>query len=140
MGINVFVRLPNLLFLSVIIIIIAYKIWCGSEIKSLAKIVGLFLIGIFSALFIDVSVMISFMGFENVTNSFLGYISLALGQVNPSVENFLEIEEKSGHSLIAEIKTIGFQVFMAIKTFSIYLFPLMLIMEIINLLFIKCKK
>lgn len=131
-GMNVFVRLPNLLFLSMFLCILLYCYWSKYNFKSTVKMTGYYIGGVIVAFVVVGGLMFTVLGIETVVDSFMGYVRLAFGQVEAGVDNFLGIEEKSGHSLLAEIKTIGYQVVMALTSTLLYIIPILVFSVIIN--------
>lgn len=125
--INVFFRLPNLLYLSMILGIFWYGFCRKQEKKVLWKNVGMFFGGAVGGGIVTLVALFVTMGFEKAIQSLLSYVGLALGQSGVAVENFLGIQEQSGHSLLAEIKTIGGQGIQAIVVFVCFFVLLLLL-------------
>lgn len=139
--INVFFRLPNLLYLSMILGVLWYGWCCKQEKRTIWKNVGLFFGGVIGGGFFTLLIMFFTLGFEKAIQSFLNYVGLALGQSGATVENFLGIQEQSGHSLLAEIKTIGSQGIQAIIVFVCFFGVLLLFSAGIKALVARrCKK
>lgn len=125
--VNVFFRLPNLLYLSMILGILWYGWCCKQEKRTIWKNTGMFFGGVIVGGIFTVLIMFFTLGFEKAIQSFLNYVGLALGQSGATVENFLGIQEQSGHSLWAEIKTIGRQGVQAIIVFVCFFVVLLLL-------------
>ena len=115
--INVFCRLPNLLYLSMILGILWYGWCCKQEKKVVWKNTGAFFGGAVVGGIITLIMLFLTMGFEKVIQSLFNYINLALGKSGASIENFLGIQEQSNHSILAEVKNIGWQGIQAIIVF-----------------------
>lgn len=125
-GLNVFVRLPNILFLSMVLALFVYLLLTKKGIKCALKVTGWYIIGAATSLVVTIVVMIFLMGFDGVINSFMRYVRLALGQTTPGVENFLGIEEVGHHSVFANVRTVAIQLWKSIK-FLVILAPLTII-------------
>lgn len=138
-GINIFVRLPNLFYLSMLIGAIGYLIYSKRERKDIWRNILIYASGVISAVLLTFAVMTVFMGFSQAIDSFIKYVEVALGFSGADVENFLGIEEKSGHSLTAEIKMIGYQGIQAIFIFSVFFIPMLFISYIISLISKKIR-
>ena len=130
--INVFFRLPNLLYLSMILGILWYGWISGQEKKKIWKNAGLFLGGVVAGGFFTLLMMFIFMDFRQIINSFMDFVGMALGKSSSNVENFLGVYEQSGHSLWAEIKTIGSQGIQAIILFVCFFLIALVIAYLIS--------
>ena len=75
-----------------------------------------------------------FMGLDEVIESFMGYVGVALGQSGAQIENFLGVYEKSGHSPIAIIKTVGMHSIQSIIILTIFFVPMLIVGKLLNLL------
>lgn len=143
-AINIFFRLPNVLFCLMFVGIIVYLKLKKETGKNIAKTVFLYIGGAVLGVLSVLPVMIAIMGIDTIFESFMGFVNLALGKTTKKVENILGIQEKSGHSLIAELKTIIWQGIQALKTIILYLIPTVVlelgIYIFITKLGIKCKK
>lgn len=139
-GFNVFVRLPNVLFLSMALFIVFYGKWTDVDYKENLKRFGLYIGGAIASFVASLALMFLFLGPQSMLRSFMGYVRLAFGQVDSHVENVIGIEEKSGHSLLAEIKTIAHQGIDAILSVILYLLPILLICVLLALLVRKIRK
>lgn len=122
-AINIFFRLPNILFCSMFIGIIVYLKLKREIGKKIVKTVFLYIGGAVLGVLCVIPVMIAVMGVDRIFESFEGFVNLALGRTTDEVENILGIQEKSGHSLIAELKTIVRQGLNAFKIVILYLLP-----------------
>lgn len=118
-GLNVFVRLPNALFLSMVIAAVIYFMQSGEGVKKSLRRSFWYVSGAAAALVISILVMWIVMGADGVTDSFMSYVRMALGQKTPGVKNFLGIDEVSHHSLFANIYTVAVQVWKSIKSMVI---------------------
>ncbi|MBQ3417887.1 MAG: hypothetical protein IJH32_08630 [Ruminococcus sp.] len=124
-GINTFVRLPNGLFCVMFVGIIAYGFWTKQEKKRIFKGVFQYILGAIAGVLLILAVMILYMGINGVVDSFMEYVNLALGKSGSETVNFLEIEESSGHSLFAIVKTVGRQVVSSIRDMAIFGLPML---------------
>lgn len=131
-GINVFFRLPNVLLFSAFIAIIIYLAIVKEEKKNIIKTVLIYICGGALGMLCVIPVMIIIMGFDKAVDSFMGFVRLALGQVTNKTENILGIQERSGHSLTAEIKTVAYQTFAAAKAVCLYLLPAVIIEMVLH--------
>lgn len=122
-AINIFFRLPNILFCFMFIGIIVYLKLKKEIGKNIVKTVFLYIGGAVLGVLCVIPIMISIMGIDKIFKSFMGFVNLALGRTADKVENILGIQEKSGHSLIAELKTIVNQGLHAFKILIVYLLP-----------------
>lgn len=118
-GLNIFVRLPNVLFLSMVIALFIFLMQSGEGVKKTFKITAWYIVGAAVSLIVSLCIMIMVMGIDGVVNSFMGYVRLALGQTTPGVENFLGIDEVSHHSLFANVWTVAVQVWKSVKSMVI---------------------
>lgn len=143
-AINIFFRLPNVLFCLMFVGIIVYLKLKKETGKNIVKTVFLYIGGAVLGVLSVLPVMIAIMGIDTIFESFMGFVNLALGKTTKKIENILGIQEKSGHSLIAELKTIIWQGIQALKTIILYLIPTVVlelgIYIFITKLGIKCKK
>lgn len=132
MGLSVFVRLTNVLYFVMFIGIIWYGIYKKHETKKIISNCLWAIVGAVISLVITFALMSIFMGIEEVIDSFMGYVGVALGNSGTQVENFLGVYEKSGHSPIAIIKTVGLHGIQSIIIFGIFFVPMLLIGLLLN--------
>ena len=117
---------------------IIWYAYCEKQEKSTAlKNTMTYICGTISSLFVTLGVMTLFMGFRQMVNSIGRYGAVLIGRSGSSVQNFLGIEEKSGHSLAAEVKTIGWQGIQAIICFFGFFLIMLLIGYIFDRIFEK---
>ena len=126
-GINVFVRLPNILFCIMAIGIIVYGIWEKEDKKIIAKRVLIYICGAALGFASVLAVIILYMGLDKSIESFMGYVYLAIGKSQGSVENFLGVYEESGHSVFAIIKNVIKQCIFAVRDVVFYGLPMLLV-------------
>lgn len=126
-GVNTFVRLPNILFCIMIFGIIAYWVWTKNDRKTIVKQSINYFFGAVIGVIIVLICMIIYMGFDKVIESFMSYVNLLLGKSSVEIENFLGIEEVSGHSVMGIIKTLIVQTLKAVKDICIFGVPMLLI-------------
>ena len=124
-GINIFVRLPNFLFCVMFIGIIAYGVWTKREKKKNVKEVFQYILGAVSGALLILAIMIVYMGWNTVLDSFSGFVNLALGKTDSQVVNFLGVEETSGHSISAIIKNVGWQSLRAVRDMVLFGLPML---------------
>lgn len=139
-GVNVFVRLPNVLFCVMIVAIIFYGIWTKSDKKTIIKQSLYYFFGAVIGFVVVLISMTIYMGIENVVNSFMSFVNMALGKPTGSVENFLGIEETGGHSVFDSIKTIAVQGFFGLKDMCIYGAPMLIIAFVFTIIAKKCPQ
>ena len=136
-GINVFIRLPNALFCMMFVGVIAYGVWTKQEKKEIAIRTLQYILGAVLGAVLVLIVVIIFMGFDGVINSFMEYVNLALGRTSSQTVNTLGIEEASGHSVFAIIKTVGRQVIFAFRDMALFGVPMLMIAWLSSLLIKK---
>lgn len=140
-GINVFVRLPNVLFLAMALGIIYYGWIQKYTKKDVFKLVLYYALGVLIALLCIAPIICLVMGSEGLIESLMGYVRLALGQTQDTVENVLGIQEKSGHSLTAIIKTLCLQCAKTVVSVVVFVAPAVIIVQLANLILKRlCKK
>lgn len=142
-GINVSVRLPNILFCIIIVAVILYGVWAGEEKKVYIRKALLFFFGALCGYAIMLLLMIITMGFQTVLSDFGNYLGSFLGTGNQSVENFLGISEYDDHSILAVFRTVAIQVFQSLKISLIFGIPLLAIYLLLKYVFkdkLKNKK
>ncbi|MBQ8001818.1 MAG: hypothetical protein IJ297_00015, partial [Clostridia bacterium] len=132
MGLSVFVRLTNVLYFVMFVGIIWYGIYKKHDIKKIVNNCVMAVIGAIFALGVTFALMSLFMGFEEVIDSFMGYVGVALGNSGAQIENFLGVYEKSGHSPIAIIKTVGLHGIQSIIVFVLFFIPMLIIGQFIS--------
>lgn len=125
-GINVFVRLPNVLFGSMIFAIISYGVWNHYEAKKTTRLALQYFLGCMVGFAVILIAMVSVMGIQSVAGSFMEYVNLALGNV-PEIENVVGVEEISGHSMMAVFKTVARQSVFAARDFVLFLLPAVIV-------------
>ena len=123
-GINVFVRIPNLLFCSMAIAIIVYGVWEKEDKKEIAKKTLAYITGAAVGLTVVLSVIILYMGYDKTVEKIIGLVYMALGKSKSNVENFLGVYEESGHSIIASIRTVIIQAIFSIRDVVFYGIPM----------------
>lgn len=139
-GINVFVRLPNLLFLSMVLGVIYFGWVSRLNKKDVFHLVLYYVLGVLFAMACIIPIMCIVIGPETLMDSLMGYVRLALGKTQNTVENVIGIQEKSGHSLVAIIKTLCVQVAKTIFSFILYILPVVLIAELVGVIIKRfCK-
>ena len=124
---NIFVRLPNALFLSMVVFTLLYGKWENKGHRISFKNIWSYMLGTLASLFVSGSVIVIFLGPQAVFQSFRGYIRLALGRVDSQVENVIGIQEKSGHSFLAEFKMMAYQGLICVETTLLYVLPILMI-------------
>ena len=124
-GINIFIRLPNVLFCIMFVGVIAYGIWTKQDKKRVVIRTLQFILGAVIGALTILAVMILYLGIDGVINSFMDYVNLALGKTESRTVNFLGIEESSGHSVFAIIKTVGRQVIFAVRDMAVFGLPML---------------
>ncbi len=134
MGLSVFMRLTNVLYFAMFIGIIWYGIYKKSGTKNIVNNCFKAIFGAIVAFVITFALMSLFMGFDEVVDSFMGYVGVALGNSGTQIENFLGVYEKSGHSPIAIIKTVGMHSIQSIIILAIFFVPMLIIGKLLNLL------
>ncbi len=137
-GINMFMRLTNLLYFSMSLMIIWYGIYTKKDTKKIIRSFGSYVLGCIAAVLAVLPVLIATLGLQTLVESFMGYVNLALGRTSNDVVNVLGVQEKSGHSLIAEIKTIGLQGIRSIWAIIKCFIPFILIEELVQIFVRKC--
>lgn len=125
-GLNTFVRLPNALFCSMVLGVVFYGVWTKREKKEIWREFFAFLLGVLAGLAATLAVMVCFMGFGGIVGSFREYVMLALGKTDTKVENFLGIEETSGHSMLAILRTVAIQGVYALEDVALFGLPMLL--------------
>ena len=139
-GVNIFARLPNLLFVVMALGIIYYGWMKKQDKKDVFRLVLLYASGVLTAVICFIPLIIAVMGADSLIDSLMGYVNLALGMTSNKVENVLGIQEKSGHSLTAIIKTLCIQGARAVVSFALYILPVVLVAEVVGWLVKKfCK-
>ena len=124
-GINIFVRLPNVFFCSMILCIVLYGIWNHWDKKKIIQNAAAYLLGVFSGFALILIFMIAYMGFDKVSGSFTGFVNIAIGKSAPEINNFLGIEEASDHSFLASIRKVLIQGVYALKDIAIFGLPML---------------
>lgn len=135
-GVNVFVRLPNVLFCSLIFCIIAYGVWAKTEKKIIIKQALWYFVGAVGGCLLVLLAMISYMGFDQVVSSLMSFVNMALGTTGSDFVNFLGIEEAGGHSIFDSVKVVVYQAFIAVKHMVIFGVPML----VVAFLFGKLRK
>lgn len=131
-GINILFRLTNLIYLAMVLLIIFYGWINGYSKKETIKTAFLYVAGAAGAFICIIPLLFFILGPENLINSFMSYVREFLGIVDKNVVNHLAIEEKSGHSLSAEIKTLGQQGISSITVMICYFVPVVILWELIR--------
>lgn len=126
-GVNIFIRLPNVLFCIMFVCVIAYGIWTKQEKKAIVKNTILYILGVVLSAVILLVVLGLYMGFDGIINSFMRYVNLALGKPSSQTVNTLGVEEVSGHSVFAIIKTVGRQGIFALRDMALFGVPMLAI-------------
>lgn len=139
-GVNVFVRLPNILFCSMILGIICYGIWTGEEKKAYWKRALIYFVSAFSGFLLVLIVILLYMGPAKTLNSFIEYVNLALGKTGTEVVNFLGIEEITGHSVFANVRTVAIQSVYALEDVILFGIPLLIVSVVISMVWKKYVK
>ena len=134
MGLSVFVRLTNVLYFVMFVAIIWYGIYKKHDVKKIINNCVWAIIGALVAFGITFVLMSLFMGFDEVIESFMGYVGIALGQSGAQIENFLGISEKSGHSPIAIIKMVGLHGIESIVIFTVFFIPMLAVGKLLSFL------
>ncbi len=132
MGLSVFVRLTNVLYFVMFVAVIWYGVYKKHDIKKIVNNCLWAIIGAVIAFCITFALMSIFMGFDEVIKSFMGYVGVALGNSGAQIENFLGVYEKSGHSPIAIIKTVGMHGIQSIIIFVIFYIPMLVLGLVLN--------
>lgn len=133
-GLNIFVRLPNLLFLSMCLGIIWYGVYAKKKAKLVVRDVAVYALGCLCAVLLMLPLLIHFLGWDCITESFMRNVNLALGKSQNEVVNVLGIQEKSGHSLSAEVINICKQILQAAIAVVKYFVPFVVINWITRLI------
>lgn len=131
-GINILFRLTNLIYLAMVLLIIFYGWINGYSKKETIKTAFLYVAGAAGAFICIIPLLFFILGPENLINSFMSYVREFLGIVDKNVVNHLAIEEKSGHSLSAEIKTLGQQGISSITVMICCFVPVVILWELIR--------
>lgn len=131
-GINILFRLTNLIYLAMVLLIIFYGWIKGYSKKETIKTAFLYVVGAAGAFICIIPLLFFILGPENLINSFMSYVREFLGIVDKNVVNHLAIEEKSGHSLSAEIKTLGQQGISSITVMICCFVPVVILWELIG--------
>ncbi len=136
-GINVFVRLPNILFISICFSIVIYYLSKKIPKKKIVIMFSYFLIGSIIGIFLDLLVMMFYMKPTEIFLSFRNYYNLALGKTTNNFYNFLNIEEtKDAHSIFILVKLIAKQTIKALFLAITYILPSIILL---NGFFTFCK-
>ena len=125
-GFNTFVRLPNALFCSMVLGVIFYGVWSKRDKKEIWRGVLFYLLGVLAGVAASLGIMACVMGFDRIVGSFREYVMLALGKTETQVENFLGIEETSGHSVLAILRTVAVQGVYALEDAAMFGLPMLL--------------
>ncbi len=132
MGLSVFVRLTNVLYFVMFIGIIWYGMSKKQEKREIIYNCLMSVVGAGLAFVFTFVLMSLFMGFDEVIDSFMGYVGVALGNSGAQIENFLGVYEKSGHSPVAIIKMVGLHGVQSIKVFAMFFVPMLAVGQIIS--------
>ncbi len=123
-GINIFVRLPNVLLVGIGLGILFYGRWIGFPKRKVLKYSGCFLAGVIIGVFSDFLCMMSFLSPQKMVQSFMRYVSMAFGKSAVTTPNFLGVEETTdAHSIRILIRVLGMQTLRAILWGLAYLLP-----------------
>jgi len=110
-GINVFFRIPNVLFICLGISIFYYDYLKNESIKYIAKRFIMYFIGASIGFCIDVIIMSYFINLYDFFDSLLGMIKIGIGYHNNITNNTIGIEEiEDAHSLFVLMKCICKQI------------------------------
>lgn len=139
-GLNIFVRLPNVLFLCMIVALFVYVIRTKGGVRKAFQLSILYAVGAVSSLAFSLVIMALIMGIDGVIGSFMRYVELALGKTPPGIENFLGIDEVSHHSVFASLWTVVVQVWKSIKSLVVLLPAVLICFGADKLLKNKIKK
>ena len=131
-GVNIFVRLPNVLFCSMVLSVIFYGVWTKRDRKDIWRGVLTNILGVLAGACAALLLMACFMGFDGIFQSFASYVMLALGKTDSQVVNFLGIEETSGHSVFAIVRTVAIQSVYALEDIALFGIPMLLLALLIH--------
>ena len=127
-GVNVFFRLPNLLFLSIGAGIVLYGRLNGTSWKTIWRQCLWFALGAVAGIAVDLAFLCTFLTPAQCAESFMKYVNLALGRGGTATINPLGIEETGdAHSLMVLIRVIAIQTFRAMQAAVAYLLPVALL-------------
>ena len=136
-GVNIFVRLPNVLFCGMVLGVVFYGAWTKQGKKTIWRGVLRYLLGVLAGAAAALLLMVCAMGFDTIVHSFADYAALALGKTDAGVVNFLGVEETSGHSVFAIVKTVARQGVFALEDVAMYGLPMLLAAFLIHLVWKK---
>ena len=111
-GVNIFVRLPNVLFCSMVIAIAWHGIF-GEHSKWLLRCLW-YLLGIALGIALILPLVVHWLGWTSLKNSLFGFVNMAVGTTSSAIRNPLGISESSGHTILAMFRTLAVQGFYAI--------------------------
>lgn len=138
-GFNIFVRLPNVLFCSMVLGVIFYGVWIKRDKKDIWRGVLTNLLGVLAGAVVALLVMACFMGFDAIFQSFASYVALALGKTDSQIVNFLGIEETSGHSVFAIVRTVAIQGVYALEDVAMFGIPMLLLALLVHFVWQKLR-
>ena len=110
-GINIFVRLPNVLFCSMVIAIAWHGIF-GKHQKWLLRCLW-YILGVLLGAALILPLVVRYMGWSGLLESLQGYVFMTTGAVSFAAYNPLGIQETSGHTIAAVFRTLAVQGFYA---------------------------
>ncbi|MBQ7523663.1 MAG: hypothetical protein IJT07_04010 [Oscillospiraceae bacterium] len=108
-GINIFVRLPNLLFCSMVIAVAWHGIF-GKHPRWLLRCLW-YGLGVLLGVALVLPLVVKWLGWSGLLSSFSGFAKMAVGTASSAIRNPLGIRETSGHTIFAVIRTLGIQGF-----------------------------
>lgn len=139
-GINIFFRLTNIMYLAMVLLILFYGYIKGYSKKETIKLAFMYIAGVVGVCICIIPILFIILGKEDLINSSVAYVRELFGIVDSSIVNPIGIEEKSGHSLIAEIKTMGQQGISSILTIVCFFIPVTAIWSLLNFLINRIDK
>ena len=110
-GVNTFVRLPNVLFCSMVIAIAWHGIF-GKHPKWLLRCLW-YLLGVLLGIALILPLVVHWIGWASLKSSLFGFVNMAVGTTSSAISNPLGIRETSDHSVLAVFRTLAIQGFYA---------------------------
>lgn len=117
-GINIFVRLPNLLFCSMVIAVAWHGIF-GKHPKWFVRCL-VYLLGVVLGVALILPLVVKWLGWSGFLSSFSGFVQMAVGSASTTIRNPLGIRETSGHTILAVFRTLAVQGFYSVLAVVLY--------------------